>query len=203
MEFREAMIRKIWKSLEEMSFSAGDGSELSKMKSKVYRNGMFYGFQDEPVVADHGNLKLHKQTKGDSTKYALLDHNKEEAVYKSHFAHHKAGTRNIPFDHDEQVMVDKHKDSPISAWEHSYHHFEHSDHPLVTSDIQSDQGKKLWHKMSKKALDNGHHVYYHSESGKLIKLNHENLDKYVNKYHGDSFAHENRNLILSKKELNK
>jgi hypothetical protein len=81
-----------------------------------------------------------------------------------------------------------------------HHHVEHSDKPLVSSDIQTDQGHKMWHTFAKESLDKGHHVYYH-HGDSIVKLNKENLDEYHKKYFGDHLRNEDTNLIVSKHEI--
>ena len=201
MELKEEIQKRIINRLEEMAYSSDDGAAFSKMKSPTHREALFYGTEDHHIVSEHGDLKLHRHTKGNETKYTLLDHKKEEAVMQSTIIHHKAGVRDMPFDHDEQTFIDKQKDHPAKAWEHTYNHFKSSERPLTSSDVQTHQGKQLWHRMTHQAIQDGHHAYYRNEHGKMTKLTLDNLDAHVRKYHGNKFEHGSRNLILSKKEL--
>jgi hypothetical protein len=184
-------------ALYEMALSAGDGSELSYLDSHVYRQKMYQEHKSD----EHVSHNIYRKPNDDHTEYTTLDHSTEEATHHSYIKHRKSGYRNIPFDHDEQLSVNSHKGSHLNqSTKVMLFHIEHSNKPLVSFEIQSDQGHKLWKTFAKSALDKGHNVYYHDHNG-LVKLDHKNLDHYHKKYFGDSIRNENTNMLVSKEEL--
>lgn len=181
-------------ALYEMALSAGDGAELSYLDSHVYRQKHYNDHKHDKIA--FGNVRV--KTTDSSTEYSTLDDNLEETTHTSFIKHRKSGYRNIPFDHDEQLSVNsvkgKHKNQAVNVM---LHHVQHSGKPLVSSEIQSDQGHKMWKNFMSSALNNGHHVYYHEHSG-FTKLNKDNYESFHRKYFGDTLKHENTNIIVSK-----
>lgn len=184
-------------ALYEMALSAGDGSDLSYLHTRIFREKMYHDHKSDPTEFEN----VHVKRSPTSTEYVTLDHSKEEAIHHSLIKHRKYGYRNIPFDHDEQISVNSMKDSsPGQSVKVMLHHVETSGKPIVSSEIQSNQGHKMWKTFAETAMNKGHHVYYHDHNG-LVKLNHENLDHYHKKYFGDALRNEETNMIVSKKEL--
>ena len=184
-------------ALYEMALSAGDGSELSYLHTRIFREKMYHEHKNNPKEFENVHVKRTQS----STEYATLDHNKEEATHHSLIKHRKSGYRNIPFDHDEQISVNSMKGSnPGQSVRIMMHHLESSDVPIVSSEIQSDQGHKMWKSFAESALNKGHHVYYHDHNG-LIQLNHDNLNHYHKKYFGDALKNEETNMVVSKKAI--
>lgn len=190
---RDKMIEK---ALYEMALNIGDGGELSLLDSHVFRHDAYNKFKEYPA---NGNIHVKHTPK--STEYVTLNHSNEEATHFSIITHRKAGYRSIPFDHDEQTSVNSKKgEHPGQSVKVMMNHIKTSNVPLVSSELQTDQGHKMWKQFIDSAMDHNYNVYYHDNNG-LVKITPENKDFYHRKYFGDSINNEYTNMIVCKHEV--
>lgn len=197
-EGRKILGFKEFRDLKEMAFQQEIGTP--KDQSKIMK--AWY-----PIVNKHpevskisSNVSLHKYVMPGETMYNTLDHENRTMVHQATFTNEsnpiqcvvQTGVRNyrhpdLPNHHAEKV---------------AYEHFLQSDLPLRSDSSQSTSARNMWSRMAKRALDDGHHVYYSDEDGSLKELNSGNIDEHVNKYFGKDFrVHGKRHLILSKRSL--
>ena len=119
MELREAMIRKIWATLEEMAFSAGDGSELSKMKDgailincgftggiekealyEELKSGRLRAAQDDPMDERFNELPLFNWFKSMATKVTIqVEKGKQEKNFSCFMS-------TVSFTNNLSIMID-------------------------------------------------------------------------------------------------
>lgn len=179
------------------------GVPYSFLKQEKYRKLIFDQSKDHDVVDElSDNVKIHKHVDGDTIHYSTNDHAKRETLHRS-VIHKRKATKLLSFDHEEQNEVDRIKDDSLPknyATDFIYNHFKKSDVPLKSSNTQYTKGRDLWERLSKKALTDGHNVYYH-DGDKLHKSNADNIDYHLNSYFGDTSEHENKHMILSKRPL--
>lgn len=155
------------------------------------------------------NVTLQRRVKIDyngekQTEYHVNDHDKKEATFRSVIVTHRP-TQELPFKHDEQIAIDRQTGVDLPRGfgrDVIYNHFENSEHPLRSSDIQFHAGHKMWHDIAHRALADGHHVYFH-DGRKLYKSNEQNLDKHLAASFGKHDDYTNKHIILSKTELGK
>jgi hypothetical protein len=158
------------------------------------------------------NIKVHidKSKFGDnsSTTYTTLDHNKKEALHQT-AVNEVEPTKEFPYKHDQQKQVSRQhtKDNSDLPKGHAtnviWNHFLKSKNPLRSSDEQYTEGHKLWHRIVKRALDSGHHVY-HWDGNKLHKTTHEVMEDHLSKSFSEEKYDEstrNKHMIISKKKL--
>ena len=196
--------------LYEMALDLGDASEFP-FEKKGTRKGIYAfsqsnGFHSNPTPINDIEVKerthINYTTKEPITKYYTNDNKKKETVHASTVITHNP-TKQLPFKHDEQTDVIRQKSDSLPhgyATNFIYNHFKNSEHPLRSSSEQFNDGNKMWNKLAHKALDDGHHVYYHDGEA-LNKSNKENIDSHLKSYFGDSPEHINKHIILSKTEL--
>jgi hypothetical protein len=185
--------------------------EPNVVHNEKNQNTKYHETKSWPIahnVTDH--IKLHKLDADYGTRYVTNDHNKQKTIHVSNF-NKNAPTSKIPFAHEEQLDVekDKHSDLPRGyVTDMVYNHFKHSALPLRSSSTQSEDGHKMWRKLTKKALDDNHHVYYIDGKG-ITKSDSSNIDDHLDKYFNkdedydmdDPDKYSNRHMILSKTEL--
>ncbi|MDD4242718.1 MAG: hypothetical protein PHG08_00260 [Bacilli bacterium] len=134
--------------------------------------------------------------------YHTNDHEKKETLHISEIVK-KLPTRQLPFEHEEQIAAHKYPNEDLPKGYGTnvvYNHFKNSKLPLKSSDIQYQGGHKMWERLAHRAMDEGHHVYYH-DSKELIKSTPETIDDHLQKYYGKYPENKNKHMIISKKEL--
>ena len=195
--------------LNEMAMNYGD-NESSLGLSKEERKSEYSEHKNDThhsYPTENKKIELHKKIKKESngdttTEYRTNDHSKKETIHRSIIFQNEPTTE-LPFKHEEQVEVDRKPDSGLPrgyARDVIYNHFKESNIPLKSSISQYIPGHKLWKDIAHRALNDGHHVYYH-DGEKLHKSTPKNIDKHLESYFGDSSEHVNKHMILSKSEL--
>ncbi len=165
-----------------------------------------YPVADKNIVT---HKKISAKANGEKqTEYNVNDHNKKETIFQSRIVAH-GSTKKLPFRHEEQTEIHKQTGSNLPRGfgrDHTYNHFKNSDLPLRSSDTQFHAGHKMWSDITHRALDDGHHVYFHN-GNRLIKSNKDNIDQHIKSSfggYGDDFnlmGYQNKHMIISKKEL--
>ena len=184
--------------LEEMAYHLDVGSGLA---NSMHRKDIYAKTRHLPVhmkINDH--VSVHKETTKTGIDYHTLDHKTGECIHQSII--HRS---NQPFDCEVQTSADKyeHKSLPKGyATDFVYGHFKTSDMPLRSDNTQSAAGHSMWKRLVDKALNDGHHVYYH-DGKQLHKTTHQNKEQHLHSYFGDHYDeyHYHRHMILSKKDL--
>lgn len=190
-------------------------SEMAKNLGNLSSNLRFYSFYrkklyddmlDEPIHKENGNIVTHKRLISHenipATQYITLDKNKKEAVHNSIIIRHNP-TKQFPFVHEENKVIERVKTDQLPAKfveDLTYDHFAKSNIPFRSSDEQTPKGNNFWHSLTKRALNDGHHVYYH-DGNVLHKSNKDNIDQHLNLYFGKTEEHTNKHMILSKQLL--
>ena len=84
---RERVIARYEAKLSEMSASAGDGHEMSRLShSRVYREEEYENNKHHPVHSKlTDNISVHKHSTTKYTKYSTLDDEHEEAIHSATF----------------------------------------------------------------------------------------------------------------------
>jgi hypothetical protein len=179
--------------LNEQSFRLNVPNQLEQEHE---RKKMFVAIKDSPIInhISH-NVKVHRDEYKGTTEYHTLDHDKQETL---HYCSIKKTHSPIPC--EVQTGVVKHGDLPKHhATNVIYDHFKQSNLPLKTDKTQSDSAHGMWKRLTKRALDDGHHVYYH-DGKSLTKLDHSNLNDHLDKYFEDDIDSD-KHIILSKDTL--
>lgn len=174
-----------------------------EIRKKYYQDS-----HEEPIHKDMtDDIKVHKIVSSIDGKPAIsyyTNNNKtKETLHKSVVVRHNPN-KNLPFFHEENRIIERvknTKDLPKGyATDFAYEHFKNSKFPLRSSDTQTKHGNSMWKKLTKRALDDNHHVYFH-DGEKLNKTNYGNLESHLNSYFDSSDTHENKHMILSKTKL--
>lgn len=146
---------------------------------------------------------LHHDNYENRHEYTTVDKN-GLAVHYSVFANNKH--KELPFKHTTQILAGKDKTNPKLGKGYvgslALHHMEHTKTPLVSDSDQSPEGHKMWHHITKTAMDKGHHVY-HWDGAKLNKTTPENHAEHMAKSFGKTDDHAEKHMVVSPHDLEK
>lgn len=186
------------------SYPVLDDKESRQMYYNEAKNPIHVSYPDpkNKKIELQSHMGRDEETNNQMTVYHTNDHAKKETIHLSEI-YRKPPTKQLPFEHEEQSAVHKYSGGGLPkgyATDITYKHFKESKYPLKSSDLQYEGGHKMWQKMSHKAMDEGHHVYYHNGK-ELIKSTPETLDKHLNDYYGKYPENTKKHMIISKTEL--
>lgn len=204
---------KSFKLFHEMSINVGDVKmDLTTAHDQKIH---FKKSRNYPIVDNlTGNVKKHVLKHNNITKYYTNDHDSGKTLYKSEFHEHNP-TKFIPFKHQEQTSVERISTKLLPknyALHETLNHLHNSDLPLISSTYQTPLGHNMWKKLSHKALETGHHVYYHDGS-KIHKTTSENIENHLHSYFDpgtnfdssgnliDPLDYEHKHIIIFKHKL--
>lgn len=163
-----------------------------------------YSLSKDHEISHHVNdhINVHKKETPDSIEYHTNDNRNNETLHYSNVLKHKPNNKLNFYHHEQNQVLRKSSDDLPRHYSEDfiYNHFKNSNVPLKSSDTQFKKGHTMWRNLSHKALDDGYHVYYH-DGDRLNKSTKNNIDDHLNSYFGVSDDHENKHMILSKKEL--
>lgn len=145
---------------------------------------------------------VHHEVQGGDHNYITKD-SSGSAIHFSQFEHNRH--KELPFEHTTQTIAGKEKTSTVGknyVSNLALHHMEHTNIPLVSDADQTNSGHKMWHHITKTAMDKGHHVY-HWDGNKLNKTTPENHDEHMKSSFGDTEAHTKRHMVVSPYSLEK
>lgn len=190
----ETIILELAKRLDTEASPLLDNPHMKEIFSNEAKHAPMHSWVNTPK--DH---TLHKTSEH---SYTTLN-NKGEAVHYSQFAPNRH--KELPFKHTSQTMVGK---SSVNKIEKHYagnlalHHMEHTKTPLVSDSEQTEAGHKMWHHITKTAMDKGHHVY-HWDGAKLHKTTSENHSEHMAKSFGKTPEHTKKHMVVSPHDLEK
>lgn len=200
-------MKKFKNFLDEMARNIGNFTPPIEFYPEIRKK--YYNDSHEEPIHKHVNsdIKVQKIVSSvdnlPAVSYYTNNHKTKETLHKSTIVRHNP-TEKLPFHHEENRMIERVKNSsdlPKGYVENfTYDHFKNSKFPLRSSNTQTKRGNLMWKSLSKRALDDGYHVYFH-DGEKLHKTNHENLNSHLNFYFGQSPEHETKHMILSKTKL--
>ena len=197
--------------LNEMAQDLGP-AKANKFVSPDYREIMYdntegYKHHSHPVK-DNKDIELLSKTENSGangekvTKYITNDNKGKETLHRSDIVTREP-TKALPFKHDEQTVVARASGGKLPkgyAEDVTYKHFENSEHPLRSSDMQYTAGHNMWKNLVHKALADGHHVYHHNGK-RLIETDKGNAEEHLAGSFGVGSEFKNKHMILSKSEL--
>ncbi len=208
MEWNNRM-KTVQQFVVEMAMDKGSGYSFLTNSGNTRKSEYMAHNMDTHVnhpIVNNKNIELQKTTKelngNTTTQYHTNDHNKKETLHRSIIIHHEP-TEKLPFKHEEQSEVDRLNGGDLPngyARDVTYNHFKNSEYPLRSSDEQFAPGHNMWKRLTNKALNDGHHVYFH-DGNKLTKSNKENIDNHLESSFGKGEEYANKHMIISKKEL--
>jgi hypothetical protein len=154
-------------------------------------------------IGTPNNHTIHISSYGRSHEYTTV-HNNGRAVHNSVFTNNKHPQ--LPFKHTVQSAANRdpdHKDLGKHYVSNlALHHMEHTKTPLVSDSEQTEAGHKMWHHITKTAMDKGHHVY-HWDGAKLHKITPENHSEHMAKSFGETSEHTKKHMVVSPHDLEK
>ncbi len=201
MKSFKAYIEEMAKNIGMHSYSPLNSSRES---GKTIRNHKFLNTNKDPIIEElPDHVKLHKREFDNKTEYTTNDHKNEQTLHRALIVHRRK-TAEFPFEHEEQTEVDRVKGSDKLPKGHAtkvtYDHFEHSNLPLRSSDLQFQKGHEMWHRLVDRALKDGHHAY-HWDGERLHKTSTENKEEHLKNSFGKGDEYKNKHMIISKNEL--
>ena len=208
-------MKKFYEFIEEMARNIGEPfSPLDKSEDQrktMYSTNSNFVHHSYPI-SDNKSIELTKYVDANkNTTYSTNDHTNKEVLHYSNIKCHNP-TKSIPFEHEEQHTVERVKGDKLPkeyATNMIYDHFKKSNIPLKSSNVQYRTGHNMWRKLAHKALEDGHHVYYH-DGTTLHKSTKDNVDQHLDSSFGKeerrygktiSPDYETRHMILSKHKL--
>ncbi len=155
-----------------------------------------------PIYTKTKTLFVNYEIKGDKKFMYTNDVELEETIHVSTIEL-VVSKKDFPFSFEIQTTVNRLKDSTLPknyATDFIYDYFKKSKYPLRSSHIQLIQGRNMWVRLVKMALNDNYYVYYF-DSERLHLANKDNIDEYINLYFGKGFDYAKKHLFISKKAL--
>jgi len=191
--------------LEEMAKQLPSPFSMLEFRGDSFKRVSYVNSASYPVVSRSGDLVV-QSIHNPSTNSTLYITNNTKLGHTVHVSdiHRKSPTKQLPFDHLEQVSVDRVKSSEHLpkgyVTDFVYNTWDKQSLPLKSSNEQHVQGHAMWKRLSTRALDAGKHVYV-STPESMTKLDASTIDSGISGAFGPDDHMLSKHIILSHTEL--